>query len=123
MPSPRRPAPIPPLAERVAIVLVTAPDRDVAERLVRSLLDERLVACGNIVPGVLSLYCWQGRLEREEEVLIVLKTTAALTAELVRRVPALHPYEIPEVLVVPVSDGYEPYIDWVAAGCGDRSED
>jgi periplasmic divalent cation tolerance protein len=111
------------VTNELAIVLVTAPDAEVAEHIVRTLVDERLVACGNIVPAVVSIYRWQDEVQREAEVLIVLKTTRARAADVITRVPALHPYEVPEVLVVPVSDGFAPYVHWVAAGSGSRSED
>jgi periplasmic divalent cation tolerance protein len=110
------------VTEAIAVVLVTAPDADVAERIVRTLVDEELAACGNIVPGVVSVYRWGGAVQREDEVLIVLKTTRARAPDIVARVPALHPYDVPEVLVVPVSDGFAPYMRWVAAGSGSRSE-
>lgn len=99
----------------VRVVLVTAPAEDVAERLVSVLLDERLVACGTIVPGALSLYRWQGELTREREALIVLKTTATRIPLLLERLPALHPYEVPELLVLPVEAGHAPYLDWLNA--------
>jgi periplasmic divalent cation tolerance protein len=111
------------VTDGIVVVLVTAPDTEVGERIVRALVDEEIVACGNIVPGVISIYRWQGELQREGEVLIVLKTTRLRAADVVARVPALHPYEVPEVLVIPVSDGFAPYMRWVAAGSGSRSED
>lgn len=111
------------MTEEAAVVLVTSPDAVVAERIVRTLVDENLAACGNIVPGIVSIYRWEGEVERAEEVLIVLKTTRARAPAVVARVPDLHPYEVPEVLVVPVSDGFQPYLRWVAAGSGSRSED
>ena len=111
------------MTEDLVLALVTAPDAEVAERIVRELVDEELAACGNIVPGVVSIYRWQGEVERAGEVLIVLKTTRARAGDVIARVPALHPYDVPEVLVVPVSGGYEPYVRWVAAGSGSRSED
>jgi periplasmic divalent cation tolerance protein len=95
------------------VVLVTAPDATAAERLVRTLVDERLVACGSIVPGVISIYHWQGELHRDHEVQILLKTKESRVAALLERVPALHPYEVPEVLVLPVAAGLGPYLDWV----------
>jgi periplasmic divalent cation tolerance protein len=103
-----------PAGEAVArVVLVTAPGQEVAESLVRRLVEEGLAACGNIVSGVTSIYRWQGAVERETESLIVLKTTAAAGARLVERVVELHPYDVPEVLVMPVDGGYGPYLDWV----------
>jgi periplasmic divalent cation tolerance protein len=99
----------------VRIVLCTAPSEQVAETLARSLLDERLVACVNIIPGVRSLYRWQGKLEDERELLLVMKTQAARYAELEARIRELHPYELCEVLALDVADGSAPYLAWVLA--------
>jgi periplasmic divalent cation tolerance protein len=95
------------------VVLVTAPDPATARELATTLLRERLVACANLVSGVTSLYRWEGRVEEDEEVLLVLKTGADRVGELEERVPALHPYEVPEVVVLPVEGGHAPYLDWV----------
>jgi periplasmic divalent cation tolerance protein len=111
------------MADAVALVLTTAPDAAVAERIVQTLVEERLVACGNIVPGVVSIYRWEGQVERAGEVLVVLKTTPARTDAVLARVPALHPYDVPEALVVPVHGGHPPYVRWVVSSCGERSED
>jgi periplasmic divalent cation tolerance protein len=102
------------------VVLVTFPDESAAEALVGRLVEERLVACGNILPGVTSIYRWQDEVEREREVLVVFKTTIEGAEELVRRVPELHPYDVPEVLVLPVAAGRGPYIQWVADNVGER---
>ena len=96
------------------VVLVTAPDVAVAESLVRRLVQEGVVACGNILPGVTSIYRWKDAVEHEQETLIVFKTTVSGARRLVERVPELHPYEVPEVLVLAVEDGHPPYLDWVA---------
>ncbi len=101
-------------AEDVRVALVTAPDAAAAESLVQRLVEEGIVACGNIVPGVLSIYRWQGAIERAGEVLVVLKTTAGAVPRLLARVPALHPYPVPEVLVLPVVAGHGAYLTWVA---------
>jgi len=97
----------------VRTVLVTAPDADVAEGLATTLVEEGLAACGNVVPGVTSIYRWQGALQRDAEVLVILKTTAARVEALRARVVELHPYEVPEVLSLSVSEGHGPYLDWV----------
>lgn len=96
------------------VVLITTPAGDVAERIVRALVEERLAACGNVVPGVTSIYRWQDEVQRDEEALVVLKTEAARVDALRQRVVALHPYEVPEVVVVPIVDGHGPYLDWIA---------
>jgi periplasmic divalent cation tolerance protein len=95
------------------VVLVTAPDRATAEAMVSRLVQERVVACGNIVPGLTSIYWWQGKVERAEEVLVLFKTTGEGAAELIRRVPEIHPYDTPEVLVLAVEAGNGPYLDWI----------
>lgn len=100
------------------VVLVTAPDEAAAEALVDRLVEERLVACGNIVPGLKSIYRWQGEVERAAEVLVVFKTTSAGARELIRRVPELHPYDVPEILVLPVEAGHGPYVQWVVENVG-----
>lgn len=100
-------------AEGVRLALVTAPDAEVAASLVRRLVDEGVAACGNILPGIASIYRWEGAVERESESLILFKTTAAGAARLAERVSELHPYDVPEVLVVEVEGGHGPYLQWV----------
>lgn len=105
-------------APTIRLGLLTAPDLEVAERLVQTLVEERIIACGNIVPGLRSIYRWRGEVERSDEVLIVVKTTEAEVPRLLERVPELHPYEVPEVLVLPVEGGNEPYLSWVLESVG-----
>jgi periplasmic divalent cation tolerance protein len=107
----------------VRVVLVTLPDEAAAEELVGRLVHERVVACGNIVPGLTSIYWWRGEVERAREVLVIFKTTPAGAERLIRRVPELHPYDVPEVLVLPVEAGHAPYLDWVAGAVGAESDD
>ena len=102
-------------AEEVRVVLVTAPDAETGERIARALVEERLIACANVVPGIRSIYRWQGRVAEDAEVLLVLKTRASRCEALAARVKALHPYELPEVIALPVADGSEAYLDWVVA--------
>ena len=96
------------------VVLVTTPDAATAEGLVDRLVAEGIVACGNILPGVTSIYRWRGKVERTAEALVVFKTTAAGADRLVARVPELHPYEVPEVLVLPVEAGHGAYLAWIS---------
>jgi periplasmic divalent cation tolerance protein len=95
------------------LVFCTFPDAAVAERIVRVLVEERLAACGNIVSGVLSIYRWQGTVERAGEVSVVLKTAPARWEALRDRLRALHPYEVPEIVGVPASDADPDYARWV----------
>lgn len=95
------------------VALMTAPNAEEAERIVRALVDEEIVACGNIVPGLTSIYRWQGAVQCDAETLVVLKTTAARVPTLLARAPELHPYEVPEVLVLDVEEVHAPYARWV----------
>jgi periplasmic divalent cation tolerance protein len=103
----------------VVLVLVTAPEQDVAESLVTTVVEERLAACGNIVPGVTSIYRWNGAVERAGEVLIIFKTVETLVQKLMERVVSLHPYEVPEALAVPVPAGLTSYVAWVTRNASD----
>lgn len=107
----------------VVVVLMTHPDEGAAAALVTTLVQERLVACGNILPGVESIYRWRGALERARECLVVLKTTAAEVGRVIERIPALHPYEVPEILALPVVAGHAGYLDWVVGNAGNSQHD
>lgn len=102
-------------ASALMMVMVTAPSLDVAEKVITTLVEERLAACGNIVPGVTSIYRWEGAVQRETEVLIILKTTRAAVEAMTGRVAELHPYDVPEVLALPIAAGLDAYASWVAA--------
>jgi len=95
------------------VVLVTAPDMTTAERLGERLVEERLAACANIVAGIVSIYRWDDRVQRDEEVLIVLKTEQERVEALRERVVTLHPYDVPEVVVLPITGGHVPYLEWL----------
>ena len=97
----------------VRVVLVTAPDAETAAEVARSLVGERLAACVNVVPGVRSIYRWEGSVEEAAEVLLVIKTRADRCAALASRVRDLHPYDVPEVLELPAVGGSQAYLDWV----------
>lgn len=95
------------------VVLTTAPDPGAAASLARALVEERLAACANVLPGVRSVYWWEGEIEDAEEVLVVLKTTGDRLEAMLRRAAVLHPYDVPELLALPVDAGHPPYLDWV----------
>lgn len=95
------------------VVLVTVPSREVAEELAELLVAGRAAACVNVVGPIASVYRWNGEVTRDEEQLLVIKSTAARYAELESLVRANHPYELPEVVALPVVAGLEPYLAWV----------
>jgi periplasmic divalent cation tolerance protein len=100
-------------AAPVQVVLVTAPDAEVGTRLARAVVEERLAACVNLVPGVRSIYRWAGAVQEDDEVLLVIKTREDRVAALSRRVHELHPYELPELIAVAVLGGSERYLAWL----------
>lgn len=97
------------------LCLSTCPDAGTATRIAHALVEERLAACVNRLPGVHSTYRWQGRVVEEPEVLLVIKTTRERFHALRDRLPELHPYEVPELVALEIRDGYGPYLDWIAA--------
>ncbi len=101
------------VARGIRTVLTTVPDAETGSRLCRALLAEGLIACGTILPGARSIYRWEGRVADEAETLVVLKTASSRVPELIRTIPEVHPYEVPEVLVLEVEAGHEPYLEWV----------
>jgi len=103
---------------RVLVVLTTTPNSEIAELIGRTLVVERLAACANVLPGVTSIFRWKGAVERDSETLMILKTTATELDALRARVMELHPYEVPEVLALPVEAGHEPYLEWVFSSVG-----
>lgn len=97
------------------VVYVTAPEGPVASELARTLVQERLVACVNLVPGLRSLYRWEGAVHDDAEVLLICKTTSAGYGALERRLLELHPYDVPEIVALPIVRGSAAYLDWVTA--------
>jgi periplasmic divalent cation tolerance protein len=98
------------------IVLSTCADREQAERIAHSLVEQGLAACVNIVPGVQSIYRWQGAIESAAEVLILIKTSPTHLRSVQSAIAALHSYEVPEFLVLPIAAGSEAYLKWLSAG-------
>ena len=103
------------MPDDILVCLSTCPDAATAEAIATALVHESLAACVNQLPGVRSTYRWQGAVHTDEEVLLVIKTTAGRLPALRERLLALHPYELPELIALPVTDGHAPYLDWVRA--------
>lgn len=94
--------------------LCTCPDAATAARIAAALVDDRLAACVNVLPGVESVYRWQGRVERASEVLLLIKSTRERLPALTARVVELHPYELPELVAVDIAGGLPGYLAWIA---------
>ena len=95
------------------VVLVTVPTLQEARQLARLIVQQRLAACVNIVPGIASLFWWKGRMEQARETLLIIKTTTAAFETLRRFICAHHSYEVPEVIAMPIRAGHRPYLNWV----------
>jgi len=99
----------------VIVVFSTFPAEDKAAEIARTLVSEGHAACANLVPPVRSIYRWQGQICDERETLAIIKTTSERFEALRQRLVALHPYEVPEVIALPVEAGHAPYLEWVAS--------
>jgi len=97
----------------VVLILTTVPNKESAERIARTLVEERLAACVSVVPGLTSFYWWKGDLIAEQEIQLIIKATEFTIAKIESRLKELHPYELPEMVVLPVTSGSNAYLSWV----------
>jgi periplasmic divalent cation tolerance protein len=95
------------------VALSTVARAEDAERIARALVEQRLAACVNVVPGLVSVYRWKGAVEREDERLLVMKTRRERVEELRLALVRIHPYELPEMIVLPIESGHAPYLEWI----------
>jgi periplasmic divalent cation tolerance protein len=102
-----------PDSDAVRVVLVTVPSVEEGRKLARAMVEGHVAACGNVVPGLVSIYRWEGDVQEDEEALVLFKTTQDRLTALRERVLELHPYEVPEILALDVTDGHLPYLEWV----------
>jgi len=103
------------------IVLVTTSNKQEAEKIVKQLLEERLIACGNIIGPISSIFYWSGEIEEAEEYLILMKSRKDLFNRLAETVNALHSYEVPEIIAFPIVEGSKAYLGWLDS-CLDRQK-
>jgi periplasmic divalent cation tolerance protein len=100
--------------EQRVVVLVTVPDLETGEEIAGRLLERKLAACVNISPGLISLYHWQGEVQRDSELLLLIKTRLSLVSEeLIPTIQELHPYQMPEIIALPIIGGESGYLDWI----------
>jgi periplasmic divalent cation tolerance protein len=99
---------------QILVVLVTVSNENMAQKIGRQIIEERLAACVNIIKELNSIYIWKNQIQEENECLLLFKTVQDLFPKLMKRIKELHPYEIPEIIGIPVVFGYEPYLEWVA---------
>jgi periplasmic divalent cation tolerance protein len=104
--------------EDLLVAFVTVSGESRGREIARKIVEERLAACVNIVPVVRSIYHWEGSIEEEEESLLVIKTGKRLLERLKKRIPEIHPYDIPELIALPVAGGLEEYMEWALGELG-----
>jgi periplasmic divalent cation tolerance protein len=103
------------MSDQAIVVFMTAANREEAQRLAEMLVERRLAACVQIMAEMESVYRWQGKIERQAEILLIAKTVSGKFAELEREVRSVHSYETPEIVAFPLTDGSRPYLDWLSA--------
>mgnify|MGYP000421615794 FL=1 len=102
------------MTDSYILALVTAPSFETAEGIAHKLVEQKLAACVNILPGVRSIYAWKGEIHTDEESLLLIKTRVALFSEkLAPAIKAIHPYEVPEIIALPIEMGAADYLDWI----------
>ena len=105
------------MQDEVLVVFSTFPNIETARRIAGELVTERLAACANILPGVESIYRWQGKVEFAGETLVVFKTTAATFTAFQAKLKSTHPYEVPEIICLRIANGLPAYLHWVTENC------
>ena len=103
------------MEDQYILVMITTPSREVGEQISNALLEKKLAACVNMLAPINSLYTWQGTTAHDEETLLVVKSRAALFQELVPAVQTIHPYEVPEIIALPIIMGSASYLAWIDA--------
>ena len=101
------------MSDEVVLAFSTFPDVETARRIARELVTENFAACANVIPKIESIYHWEGKIEQGEETLVLFKTTAARFAEFEKKLEALHPYDVPEIICTPIDRGSPAYLEWV----------
>lgn len=102
------------MKDEYIVVYVTTPDDTTAKMIARKVLEKRLAACINIIPNIFSIYRWKGEIEEDQEALMIIKTRRILFEPLTKTIKELHPYEIPEVIGIPIIEGYNAYLGWIS---------
>lgn len=105
------------MAERILLALSTFPDRETAQRIANHLVTEKFAACANILPPIESIYRWKGKIEQGNETLVLFKLSEDRQSTFQEKLRALHPYEVPEIIFLPVTGGLPEYLRWVAESC------
>jgi periplasmic divalent cation tolerance protein len=99
--------------ENYQIVFCTVPNAEVARKIARAIVVDKLAACCNIIPGLTSIYSWKNEIQEESELLLMIKTKTSVVPELTEKIKKMHPYEVPEIIASEMSEGNREYLNWV----------
>ena len=102
------------------VVFTTVPNPGEGENIARELLDKKLAACVNTVPGIKSSYWWRGKIENSTESLLIIKTKKTLMRKLIKSVKRIHSYKVPEIISMPISGGSKDYLDWIGSSVSNK---
>src|SRR5690349_18428108 len=105
------------MTDDIVLALSTFPDRETAQRICTQLVDEKFAACANILPGIESIYWWKDKIESGNEALVFFKVSEDRKSAFQEKLNSLHPYEVPEIVFVPISSGSRAYLRWVVESC------
>ncbi len=103
-----------------SVIFCTVPTRETAEKIADALVPSGLAACVNIIGGLLSIYAWKGEICRDEECLLIIKSRRGLFEKIRQKINELHPYEVPEIISLPIDEGHEPYLRWIGESTGPK---
>jgi len=106
------------MTEKILLALSTFPDAETARRISNEVVAQKFVACANILPSVESIYTWKGKIEKADETLVFFKLSEDRQTAFQEKLRSLHPYDVPEIIFVPISSGLPDYLRWVADNCG-----
>ena len=106
------------MAEKILLALSTFPDAEIARRISNQLVSERFAACANILPSVESIYRWNEKIESGNEIFVFFKVSEDRQSAFQEKLRSLHPYDVPEIIFVPVASGLQEYLQWVSENCG-----
>jgi len=106
------------MPEKILLALSTFPDAETARRISNELVAQKFVACANILPSVESIYTWKGKIEKADETLVFFKLSEDRQTAFQEKLQSLHPYDVPEIIFLPISSGLPDYLRWVADNCG-----
>jgi periplasmic divalent cation tolerance protein len=106
------------MSKQILLALSTFPDAEIARRVSNHLVTESLAACANILPSVESIYRWKEKIESAGEILVLFKLSGDRQSQFEHKLRSLHPYEVPEIIFIPIAGGLQEYLQWVSESCG-----